>query len=512
MTTARLRVCLLGAAFACGCATGAPPAASPPAITAPPAAERPITPPPTRTRAEVLADTLDAILAAPAFERASVGVAVRSLDTGATLFRRHGQTWLVPASTMKVLTAVAAAERLGWGFRFETRLVATGPIVDGVLDGDLMVVGTGDPTINPRHPARADAFDRWADALRARGIRRINGHVIGDDHAVAAPGLGIGWAWDDLLEDYGAAYGALQYRDSVVEVTMGPGVTPGAPAVVYLSPANHGLLVDVQAVTSAEGTTPSLVLRRPLGTRFLEVDGQAPLGSTAMTRPVAVANPTVYFASELKATLQRRGIVVDGRGMDIDEESDPPRAADGTLLLVDQSAPLAEIARQMLEWSLNNYAESLLVALDQTPPATDADGLAALRETLSDLGVPPGSYSTRDGSGLSRNDYLSADALVAVLAGAWNRPSLRGTLKGALPVAGGDGTLGRRLRGTPGEGRVFAKTGSMSNVRSLAGYVDTAAGEPLAFAIITNGFDVPAREIDARVDELLLALVALPRE
>lgn len=519
MTSARLRVCLLGAALASGCATGTAPTAPPPAVTAPPppGAEPPAAspapaPPASRGRTEVLAEALDAVLASPTFHRASVGVAVRSLDTGATLFRRNGQTWLVPASTMKVLTAVAAAERLGWGYRFETRLYATGPIVNGVLDGDLLVVGTGDPSINPRHPSRADAFEQWAEALRARGIRRINGHVIGDDSAIAAPGLGIGWAWDDLVEDYGAAYGALQYRDSVVEVTMGPGITPGAPPVVYLSPANHGLLVDVQAVTSAEGTAPSLAVSRPLGTRFLEVRGQAPLGSTPMTLPVAVANPTHYFTGELRATLQRRGIVVDGQGMDIDDASDRPRAAEATLLLVDQSAPLAEIAQQMLEWSLNNYAESLLVALDQTAPATGADGVALLRDTLTSLGVPSGSYHTRDGSGLSRNDYLSADALVAALAGAWERPHLRDTLKRALPVAGGDGTLGRRLKGTPGEGRVFAKTGSMSNVRSLAGYVDTLAGETLAFAVITNGFDVGAREIDARVDELLLALVSLPRQ
>ncbi len=166
----------------------------------------------------------------------------------------------------------------------------------------------------------------------------------------------------------------------------------------------------------------------------------------------------------------------------------------------------------MLEWSLNSYAETLLLAMDQTPPATASDGVSRLRDTLTALGVPPGSYSTRDGSGLSRNDYLSADALVATLAAAWASPTLRGPLRAALPVAGADGTLGRRLRGTPGEGRVFAKTGSMSNVRSLAGYVDTLAGETLAFAVMTNGFDSRGAEIDQRVDELLLALTALPRQ
>lgn len=511
MIARRLRVGLLGAVLASGCAT-----TTRTATTAP--AEPPVAAPglaavtPVLSRTARLATTLDAILESPTFARASVGVVVRSLDSGETLFRRNGQTWLVPASTMKVLTAVAAAERLGWQYRFETRLVATGPIVNGTIDGDLLVVGTGDPTITPRHPSRVDAFDRWAEQLKAQGVRRVNGAVIGDDSAIAPPGLGIGWAWDDLQEDFGAAYGALQYRDSVVEVTMGPGRTPGAPPVVYLSPANHDLFVDVRAVTSAEGTTPSLTLTRPIGTRFLEVHGQAPLGSAPMTLATAAANPTLFYVNELRAALTRHGIAIDGPGRDIDELVDRPRASEGTTLLVDLSAPLSEIVAQMLEWSLNNYAETLAVAMDQSLPATAADGVARLRETLTALGVPPDSYTTRDGSGLSRNDYLSADALVATLAAAWNSPALRGPLKAALPVAGADGTLRRRLRGTPGERRVFAKTGSMSNVRSLAGYVDTLDGETLAFAVMTNGFDTRAADIDQRVDELLLALVQLPRQ
>lgn len=511
MIARRLRVGLLGAVLASGCAsttrtaTTAP--VEPPVATPGLAA---LTPAPSRTT--TLASTLDAILGSPTFARASVGVVVRSLDTGETLFRRNGQTWLVPASTMKVLTAVAAAERLGWQYRFETRLVATGPVVNGTIDGDLLVVGGGDPTITPRHPSRVDAFDQWAEQLKAEGVRRVNGAVIGDDGAIAPPGLGIGWAWDDLQEDYGAAFGALQYRDSVVEVTMGPGRTPGAPPVVYLSPANHDLFVDVRAVTSAEGTTPSLTLTRPIGTRFLEVHGQAPLGSTPMTLATAAANPTRFYVNELRAALIRHGIAVDGPGRDIDDLVDRPRASEGTTLLVDLSAPLSEIVAQMLEWSLNSYAETLVVAMDQDRPASTGTGVARLRETLTALGVPPDSYTTRDGSGLSRNDYLSADALVATLAAAWSSPTLRAPLKAALPVAGADGTLRRRLRGTPGERRVFAKTGSMSNVRSLAGYVDTLDGETLAFAVMTNGFDTRAADIDQRVDELLLALVQLPRQ
>jgi D-alanyl-D-alanine carboxypeptidase/D-alanyl-D-alanine-endopeptidase (penicillin-binding protein 4) len=288
-------------------------------------------------------------------------------------------------------------------------------------------------------------------------------------------------------------------------------MTPGAPAVLFLSPAYHGLLVVNRAVTGPAGSEPALSLAREPGTRFLSVSGRAPLGGDGSTAVTAVANPTLYFTDELRAALVRHGIEVDGAAADIDDLSDRPRASDGRVLLVDQSPPLSEIVDVALKWSRNAHAEALLLALDATPPAAAQDALPVLRETLAGLGVPPEGYTTRDGSGLSRNDYLSADTLVATLTAAWERPHLRGALQAALPHAGRSGSLANRLKGTPAEARVWAKTGSMSNVRSLAGYVETAAGEPLVFAVLVNGFDVPAAQIDARVDEMLVALVGLDR-
>ncbi len=513
MTPAGLRALALGVLLWTACAAPrahtVAPAPLPQRPVATPAPPPPATAsPPSRTA--TLAGALDRALATPAFARAQAALVVQSLASGETLYRRNGPTWLVPASTMKVLTSVAAAERLGWGFRFETRLVATGPVAQGTLRGDLLLVGTGDPSISPRHGSRADAFDDWARALKAKGIRHLAGHVIGDDSAVEQPGWGVGWAWDDLVEGYGAASAALQYHEGEVAVTIGPGMTPGTPAVLYLSPSNHGLLVNNLAITGPAGSEPALGVARLPGTRFLDVTGRIPLGGQPTSTNTAVANPTLFFAEELRATLVRHGIEVDGAAADIDDLSDRPRAAEGQVLLVDQSPPLAEIVDVTLKWSRNAHAEALLMALDASPPAAARDALPVMRETLASLGVAPEGYTTRDGSGLSRNDYLSADTLVTTLAAAWQRPHLRGPLESALPHAGRSGSLASRLKGTAAEGRVRAKTGSMSNVRSLAGYVETTAGEPLAFAFLVNGFDVPATDIDARVDEMLLALVALP--
>ncbi len=516
MNAGRLRAATLGVLLAAGCAAKAPAGVAAPAVQtglpAPPVPRAAAPAPPAQvleTRTARLAATVDDVLAHSTFDRAATAFVARSLTSGETLYQRNGRTWLVPASTMKLLTAVAAAERLGWSFRFETRLVAMGPVVNETLRGDLVVVGSGDPTINPRHPERMNLFDDWARTLAARGIRHITGHIVGDDSAVAGVGWGIGWAWDDLAVGYGAAYGALQYHDNEVEVTVGPGATPGAAPVVYASPANSGLLLDIRAVTAPADAPPSLSVMRQPGTRFLEVSGQAPLGAAPLTDLVAVANPTLFYAAELRAALMRHGIVVDGAPVDIDEQSERPRPADGTTLLVDLSPPLSEIVQPMLQLSRNSYAETLVTALDLEPPASTDDGLAGLRSVLSGLGVAPEGFHVRDGSGLSRNDYLSANTLIETLAAAWARPHLREPLLAALPEAGRPGTWSDRLAGTAAAGRVHAKTGSMSNVRALAGFVRTLADEPLAFAFICNGFDGRGRDVDARVDELLLALVHL---
>jgi D-alanyl-D-alanine carboxypeptidase/D-alanyl-D-alanine-endopeptidase (penicillin-binding protein 4) len=303
----------------------------------------------------------------------------------------------------------------------------------------------------------------------------------------------------------------LQFNENEIEVRVGPGATPGSPAIVALTPAQHDLLVENHAITAAAGAAVDVSVLRVPGTRFLRVNGQVPLGSDGRTLTTAVANPALLFAGELRSALERHGIIVDGPTADLDELAPPPDLRGAEVLVVDLSPPLREIADPLLKWSLNIYAEALLMALDPTRPAGAAEGLAVLRTTLESLGVDPASYSTRDGSGLSRNDYLSADALVATLTAMWHSPTLRGPFVAALPQAGKSGSLYSRLRGTPAEGLVWAKTGSMSNVRSLAGYAETAAGETLAFAFLCNGFDVRPTDIDAAVDQLLLALSALPR-
>jgi D-alanyl-D-alanine carboxypeptidase/D-alanyl-D-alanine-endopeptidase (penicillin-binding protein 4) len=458
---------------------------------------------------EQLRSDLRAIFSTPTVDHGVWAVAVHSLKSGETLYSSNAYRLEVPASNQKVLTTAVAAERLGWDYRYTTQLLANGPIVDGTLNGDLIVVANGDPTINPRHAERWTAFDDWARQLAGRGVRVITGHLIGDDNAFAEPGWGLGWSWDDFALGYGAPVSALQYYENQVEVLVGPGLEANRPAIVSVSPPGSGLTIDNQVITAPAGTDNRLAIERIPGSNVLTVRGQVAVGAPAMRDTAAVPNPTTFYLNALREALSRHGIVVGGSAIDIDDVHSAQDRSKATLLLEDRSAPLFDIVDVTNKWSRNIYAETLLRSLSPAEaPATTEAGLKALAETLGQWGVSSDYYLARDGSGLSRYDYLSPNALIGVLTYMWRHHDLAGNFRSSLPVAGVSGSLANRMKGTAGEARVWAKTGSMSQVRSLAGYVETIDGEPLVFSFLVNGFRVPMREMDAAMDQALIRLVA----
>jgi D-alanyl-D-alanine carboxypeptidase/D-alanyl-D-alanine-endopeptidase (penicillin-binding protein 4) len=476
---------------------------------------------------EQLRRDLSGIFTAKNVDHAIWGVTVRSLKSDETLFSLNPHWKQTPASNQKVITSAVAAERLGWDFRYTTRIYSTGPLSSvGDLDGDLVIVSNGDPTINPRHPDRWGAFDAWAKQLYEKGLRRVGGQLIGDDNAFAEPGWSVGWAWDDLSLGYGAAVGALQYNENQIELLVGPGLEAGSRAIISVSPPGSGIILDHGVTTVAEGQPGRISLERIPGSSLLSVRGQVAIGSAALRELAAVPNPTLLYLNALREALARNGIFVGGNPLDIDDARVKPDYTKASLLLEDRSTTLASVIDVCLKWSRNEYAETLLRSL--APAARgprDADfalwgggaeatadaGLAVVAEQLTQWGVAPELYVARDGSGLSRNDYLAPEALSIVLSRLWRDARHLEPFRSTLPQSSVSGTLSSRMKDTPAAERVWAKTGSMSNVRSLAGYLVTLDGEPLVFAFMTTGFHVPASQIDAAMDEALVRLVRFPR-
>jgi D-alanyl-D-alanine carboxypeptidase/D-alanyl-D-alanine-endopeptidase (penicillin-binding protein 4) len=454
---------------------------------------------------------LSKVFNAPIMARGVWAVDVRSLDTGERLFELNSGKLMMPASNMKVVTLATAAENLGWDYRFTTTLETSAPIENGALMGDLVIRGTGDPTLNTRQGRGAAVLAEWAGILRAADIQEIRGRIIGDDQAFDDEGLGDGWSWDYLQFGYAAPVGALQFNEDVAALTIAPGPRPGDPAVVSLAPGS-GLEVVNRALTAGEETSEAIDLRRQLFRPTLEITGAIPAGSIPVTRNVTVVNPTIYFAQSVKDAFVAAGIRVTGEAADLDDiavHDGPERRALGST----SSPPLREIATVLMKVSQNLYAETLVKALGASAGevGTTAAGRRLMRKTLTAWGIPEDAYVISDGSGLSRSNYVSAEMITAILARMYRDPRHRDEFAATLPIAGKDGTIASRMRRTLAEGNATAKTGSIANVRSLSGYVRTKDGETLVFSIIANDFVIPAATVNWIADLAVEILATFTR-
>ncbi len=442
-----------------------------------------------------------------------MAVHVGSIDRHDVLFRYNADRLVMPASNMKIPTLAAAAERLGWDYTFHTTLAATGPVVEGTLLGDLVVRGSGDPSLNARQVEPVRVLDGWADLLAAHGIRRIAGRLVGDDNAFDEQSFGHGWSWEDLHDGYSAPISALQVYEDAVTVSIAPGSSPGTPADAAFATPGSGWAIDNRAVTGEPGTPVTIAARRIPGAFLVTLTGSIPSGSTVITRALAVDNPTTYLLRLFAAALERRGITIARGVADIDDLPSGSVSPEGTPLVQYRSPPLREIAKPLMKASQNLYGETLLRAVGRVDgrAATAADGKAAVFSALKAWGAPVASLVMADGSGLSRYNYATADLMVAILRRMHDDPRHREPWLEALAVGGQAGTLQKRFVGTPGEGRVRAKTGAISNVRALSGYVPAANGEQLVFSIIVNNVTATSEQIYKVVDAAVLRLAAFTR-
>lgn len=465
------------------------------------------------SRWALLQRDLDAIFSATDLANAFFGVAVLAADTGEVLYRLNAEKLMLPASNMKIVTMAVAAERLGWDYRFETTLASAATIVDGVLQGDLVIVGSGDPTIGTRGGQSLAAFDTWATALSSLGVTRIAGRIIGDDDALDDERFGDGWAWDDFAFAYAAPVGALQFNQDTIDVEITAGAGIGSLPSVVLRPPQFTALISLE--TAAADTPARIELKRFPGSHVLELSGVLPANSGKHLRSAAVDNPTSYFAQELRAGLIERGVKVDGTVIDLDEleSSDPIRSTPpGSLHVLGsyQSPPLREIGATLMKESQNLYAETLLKRVGAGPePGSWRTGIARVNETLDRWGISSSQRGVTDGSGLSRQNYLTADMIARILRVMWLSPRHRDSFVATLPIAGKDGTLAERMKGTRAEGNVRAKTGTLGHVRALSGYLTTDGGTTLIFSMLANNYDVPTARTDAVMELAVERLIGI---
>jgi D-alanyl-D-alanine carboxypeptidase/D-alanyl-D-alanine-endopeptidase (penicillin-binding protein 4) len=458
---------------------------------------------------------LDTIFLDPAFQNAHWGVMVQSMENGEILYRKNARKLFMPASNMKLVTSTVALARLGADLHFQTRMIACGSIDTqrGVLNGDLIVVGGGDPSISGRFGDGdpLSVFRAWADSLRNFGIDSIDGGVVGDDDLFDDVHIGPGWAWDYLGAAYAAEIGALLFNEGALGIRFVPGGSVGDAVDPILVPATSYMNLHGKAVTTGDSTEVYLYTSRRPFSNDVDVGGAIWIGSDSLMRYVAPHNPTLYFATVLQETLESRGIALSGSPRDLDETS---IECDSSETLIGYRSPsLGEIIQPFLKESQNQIGEMLLRYLGAvtTDTGSVSAGRRAVTETLTTWGIPDDSYVYYDGSGLSRYNYLAPEAVVRLLRVMAHRPDFE-VFYDALPIAGVDGTLEDRMVGSRAEGNARAKTGFISNARALSGYVTTVDGELLAFSIIANNFDTPVRPVEYVQDLVVERLANFERD
>ena len=464
---------------------------------------------PARSPHDALAAKIDALIEQPRFAHASWGIAVVSLDSRRTLYAHRADQLGQPASTAKLFTAAVSLATLGSGYRFPTRLLSRGAVRNGRLDGQLILYGMGDPTLGT-----ADSSDwaaKLASRLHARGIRQVRGDLIADDSYFTGPSFGTGWEAGDLQSWFAVPTSALSVDENIVDITLTPSMLPGQPASVRLAPIDGIAKVLGQIQTTRPQAPSDINLYRAPGGDTLYLFGSVPAGSAPAHYRLAMVDPALQAARQLRTALARQGIRISGSTRVLHWPMDDSALLADTHTLGELlSPPLGEILQRGLKRSQNLYLQNLLLSVGAhqlatagTPSTTFADsehwGISALRGLLTRIGIAPEVSRIGEGTGLSRRDLVTPNALVHLLVYLSEQLSAN-QLREALPLAGVDGTLTHRMRDTAAAGNVQAKTGSMSYVHSLAGYVTTAAGKRLAFVLMLDNYEPPAGEPSASSD------------
>ena len=456
--------------------------------------------------ASSLVEAVSRALSDPSLDHSGAALLVVSLDRGDTLFAREEDRLYTPASNRKLFTAAAALHWLGPDHRFRTALLSTAPIDGDTLRGDLVLVGGGDPDL-----AVADLV-AFADTLLARGARVVSGDVRADDAWFDDVEWGAGWMWDDGPYWEWPYVTALTLEDNVVTVTVRPGAEIGAPTVVRLDPPTDYVTLNVAATTGPADGAPSLEIDRHWSPRenVIDVTGSLPIRADSVVARRTVEEPALYAVTVLRELLEARGVEVLGvarRGPLVDAPADT--------IGVHVSDPLAASIRNFLKVSDNLTGELLVKAMGaarEGPPGTYGKGLAAERAFLaSEVGIDTTAQRLADGSGVSRYNLVTARQTVRLLEYMSRRDALFPAFLDGLPVAGVDGTLEGRMRGTAAEGRARAKTGTLNGVTALSGYVPSADGERLAFSLMIEFYVGSAAPRRAVQDSIVAALAGFRR-
>jgi serine-type D-Ala-D-Ala carboxypeptidase/endopeptidase (penicillin-binding protein 4) len=465
---------------------------------------------------------VEAALSASGPDKGFWGALVTDAATGEVLYARNADNYFTPASDAKLFTTALALTTLGPEYRIRTTVSTTATLdANGVLAGDLVLTGRGDANLSNRKFPYEKKVERdgppekalaaLADAVVARGVKEIEGSVVGDDSFFQPERFPSGWTIDDMLWSYGAAVSAIAVNDNTFTVALRPGEREGDAATFTVEPASDFYTIENTVHTSARGSEEKPAVVREPGSRTIRVSGTMPAGAPPRHLTIAIEEPAEYAAALLARLLEARGIQIHGavraRHAGDPSLSDVSRQEE-TILAEHTSVPVAEEIRHVNKNSLNLHAELLLLlaAREKAGATTREEAVKFAADFFKTAGIADGDVILTDGSGLSRRDLVTPRAIVQMLNYAATQP-WADLYRSSLPVAGEDGTLSDRMKDTPAAGHIFAKTGTIEHVVALSGYATTVRGAHLVFSILANNNDLHAQTADAVLDAIAVAMV-----
>lgn len=447
-----------------------------------------------------LAGEIEKIIKAKKINPDSFGLIVQDLKTEKVLYDHQSQRLFIPASNVKLVTSAASLYILGPHYSFQTRALADGEIKGGILYGNLYLKGFGDPFLV------SEELWRLAREVKALGIKQINGDIIGDESYFDAERIGPAWPKGDLLEPYKPQISGLSLNFNTIAFNLSPGSVVGNPVTVSVDPEGEYVRLHNEAKTSNGRSHDGLSIYREFREntdRFL-IKGSLPINSKTQKVYKNISEPALYTVNTFFDFLKKEGINIQGRShLGIA----PPSARD---VAVHFSKPLSQVIADMNKYSNNFMAEQVLKTIGaetEGPPGTWEKGLRVVSGFLTQVGIPEGKYTLVDGSGLSRLNLFSPGQFLKVLSIMYRDFKLQPEYLASLAIIGIDGTMHKRLKGSPGEGKIRAKTGTLNGAKSLSGYAEAIDGRTLAFSFIVNfAGDSPA-DISGFINGLSKALI-----
>jgi len=481
---------------------------------------------------------LQQVLRDPAVARGWWGIYAISLDSGRTLYALNQDKLFTPASNAKLFTTAAVFGLIGPDYRFQTTVETFGSLDKyGRLNSDLVLVGRGDPNLSGRtlpYNLRTErkappiqVLQSLADQLVLHGLKYVDGDVVADDSYYVFERYSEGWSQDDLAREWGAPVSALTINDNVIFVDVKPADRPGERAFLNITPFPEYYKIDNRVMTTPQGTGPRTVsINRELGSSQLTFWGNIPQDDPGFGEALAIEDPADFAARLFRQLLEERGVTIYGRARTHHTElastqtfsvtsiasgggdARRPAVPAPLVLATYQSQPVAQDLRVINKVSQNLHAELMLRLLGKEKGTSGSieGGLEVLRGFLVNAGIKPDEFVFYDGSGLSREDLVTPEAVVALLRYCHQQPWGR-LYEDTLPVAGVDGSLADRFRNMPAAGVVHAKTGSLSHVFSLAGYATTQSGQHIAFAVMTDNTNLPAKKALETIDQIVERMV-----